>query len=83
MQFLTAVPLGARYMLFSALGFALMGVCVKLAHLEGIPILEIIAARAVVSVFLSYADIKRKKIPMCCMRQGLLLSTGFSCNLSL
>ena len=78
MQFLTAVPLGARYMLFSALGFALMGVCVKLAHLEGIPILEIIAARAVVTVFLSYADIKRKKIPMWGARKGLLLSRGLA-----
>jgi drug/metabolite transporter (DMT)-like permease len=78
MRFLTAVPLGARYMLFSALGFALMGACVKLAHLEGIPILEIIAARAVVSVFLSYADIKRKKIPMWGTRKGLLLSRGLA-----
>jgi drug/metabolite transporter (DMT)-like permease len=78
MRFLTAVPLGARYMLFSALGFALMGACVKLAHLDGIPILEIIAARAVVSVFLSYADIKRKKIPMWGARKGLLLSRGLA-----
>lgn len=78
MQFLTAVPLGARYMLFSALSFALMGVCVKLAHLQGIPILEIIAARAVVSVFLSYIDIKRKNIPMWGARKGLLLSRGLA-----
>lgn len=78
MHFLSALPLGARFMLFSALGFALMGACVKLAHLDGIPILEIIAARAVVSVFLSYADIKRKNIPMWGQRRGLLLSRGFA-----
>lgn len=78
MSFLTAVPIGARYMLFSALGFALMGACVKLAHLDGIPILEIIAARAIVSVFLSYADIKRKRIPMWGQRRGLLLSRGLA-----
>ena len=78
MKFLTAVPLGARFMLLSALSFALMGVCVKLAHLDGIPILEIIAARALVSVFLSYIDIKRKKIPMWGARKGLLLSRGLA-----
>jgi drug/metabolite transporter (DMT)-like permease len=76
MGFLIAVPLGARYMLFSALGFALMGACVKIVHLQGIPILEIIAARALVSIFLSYADIKRKRIPIWGQRKGLLLSRG-------
>lgn len=78
MSFLTAVPLGARYMLFSALGFALMGACVKLAHLDGIPVLEIIAARAVVSMFLSYADVKRKKVAVWGQRKGLLLSRGIA-----
>jgi drug/metabolite transporter (DMT)-like permease len=77
-SFLMAVPLGARYMLFSVLGFALMGACVKIVHLEGIPILEIIAARAIVSVFLSYADIKRKRIPVWGQRRGLLFARGLA-----
>ena len=52
-------------MLLSALGFALMAVCVKIANTTyGIPALEIVAARALVSAIISYADIKRKKISM-------------------
>lgn len=56
------IPLSARYMILSALGFALMGACVKAASHRGIPVLEILAARALVSACLSYIDIKRKKI---------------------
>ncbi len=78
MSFLLGIPLGARYMLFSALGFALMGAFVKLAYRDGIPVLEIIAARAVVSIFLSYADVKRKRINIWGNRKGLLLSRGLA-----
>ncbi|MGD9007307.1 MAG: DMT family transporter [Desulfobacteraceae bacterium] len=56
------IPLSARYMILSASGFALMGACVKAASHRGIPVLEILAARALVSACLSYIDIKRKKI---------------------
>jgi drug/metabolite transporter (DMT)-like permease len=49
-------------MLLSALGFALMAACVKTVSGYGIPVLEIVAARAIVSGLISYADIKRKKI---------------------
>jgi len=46
-------------MLLSALAFAFMGVCVKLAGAEGIPVLESIAARALESLVLSYGVVKR------------------------
>jgi drug/metabolite transporter (DMT)-like permease len=59
---LAFIPPGARYMLVSAFAFALMGVCVKLAGARGIPVLEIIAARALISLVLSYGDVKRKRI---------------------
>ena len=47
---LNAIPLAIRYVLLSALGFALMSTCVKAVAGYGIPILEIIAARASVSL---------------------------------
>jgi len=56
------MPESVWYMLLSALGFALMAACVKSAHGLGIPVLEIVAARAIVSVIISYADIRRKKL---------------------
>lgn len=58
-----AVPISAWYMLLSAFSFALMAVCVKIANTRyAIPVLEIVAARALVSLIISYVDIKRKKI---------------------
>ena len=78
MSFVAHIPLGARYMLFSALGFALMGAFVKLAYRDGIPILEIIAVRAVISIFLSYADVKRKGISLWGNRKVLLLARGLT-----
>jgi hypothetical protein len=46
----------ATYMIISACGFSLMGLCVKLASLRGFPVMEMIAARAAVSLVLSYWD---------------------------
>ena len=63
-------------MLLSALGFALMAVCVKLVHARGIPVLEIVAARALVSLFLSYIDVRRKKISLFGTHYLLLLARG-------
>jgi len=58
-----AVPISAWYMLLSAFSFALMSVCVKIANTDyAIPVLEIVAARAIVSAIISYIDIKRKNI---------------------
>ncbi|KGJ95485.1 protein of unknown function DUF6 transmembrane [Colwellia psychrerythraea] len=63
-------------MLLSALGFALMAACVKEVSTLGIPVLEIVAARAVVSGIISYADIKRKKISMWGHNKALLIARG-------
>lgn len=73
---LFSVPLGLRYMLLSALGFAAMSVCVKLSFEHGIPILEIVAARALVSLVLSYADLRRKRLPILGTHRLLLFARG-------
>lgn len=70
------VPVGVRYMLLSALGFALMAVCVKAVSLQGIPVLEIVAARSLVSLLISYVDVKRKGISMWGERHALLTARG-------
>lgn len=72
----TLVPLGARYMLLSALAFALMGMCVKLAGQQGIPVLEIIAARALVSVVLSVVAVRRKRVSLFGHNRLLLFLRG-------
>lgn len=70
------LPLSARYMILSALGFSLMAACVKLASNQGIPVLEIVAARALVSLLLSYADIRRLKLSPLGHRKDLLIARG-------
>jgi drug/metabolite transporter (DMT)-like permease len=65
-----------RYMILSAFGFSLMAVCVKLASEQGMPVLEIVAARALVSLVLSYLDVKRKGISLLGHKKFLLLSRG-------
>ena len=64
------------YMLLSALGFALMAACVKEVSRLGIPVLEIVAARAVVSGIISYIDIKRKKLSLWGNNKPLLIARG-------
>ncbi|MFT6915338.1 MAG: drug/metabolite transporter (DMT)-like permease [Motiliproteus sp.] len=71
-----SLPLGLRYMLLSALGFALMAACVKTVSGLGIPVLEIVAARAVVSLVISYLDIKRKRISPWGNNRRLLIARG-------
>jgi drug/metabolite transporter (DMT)-like permease len=63
-------------MFFSALCFAAMSGCVKAAHLRGIPVLEILAARALVSLTLSYLDIRRKGISPWGHNKPLLVARG-------
>ncbi|ELS0750517.1 DMT family transporter [Vibrio vulnificus] len=58
----SAFPPGVRYMILSALGFALMSASVKYVSVHGIPLFEIVAARALVSLIISYLDVKRKGI---------------------
>ncbi|RJG50063.1 DMT family transporter [Motilimonas pumila] len=63
-------------MLLSALGFALMSACVKLVSQHDIPVLEIVAARALVSLVLSYGDVRRKKISVWGNNKGWLFARG-------
>lgn len=72
-----ALPKSAWYMLLSAFAFALMAVCVKVANSSyHIPVLEIVAARAIVSILLSYFDIRRKKISVWGNNTSLLIARG-------
>lgn len=68
--------MSAWYMLLSALGFALMAASVKEVSALGIPVLEIVAARAIVSAIISYGDIKRKKISVWGNNKPLLIARG-------
>jgi len=63
-------------MTLSALGFSLMAVCVKEVGTYGIPVLEIIFARAIVSLIISYLDVKRKGISIWGNNKSLLVSRG-------
>lgn len=74
---------GVCYMLLSALGFALMAACVKSAATRGIPVLEIVAARAIVSLALSYLDIKRKRLSVWGNNKPLLIARGTTGALAL
>lgn len=80
---LHSVPVSARYMLLSALGFALMAACVKQASHYGIPVLEIVAFRALISLLLSYWDIKRKGLSAWGNNKPLLIARGTAGALAL
>ena len=74
---------GPRYMMISALSFALMAALVKEAGHLGIPPLQIIFVRAVISVVLSLADIRRARVHPLGHRRVLLLGRGVSGFLAL
>jgi len=71
-----SLPLSVWFMLISALGFALMAACVKAVSTYGIPVLEIVAARAIVSGVISYLDIKRKGLSLWGNNKPLLVARG-------
>ncbi len=75
-SFSTMVPIGVRFMVLSAFGFALMSATVKHVSLHGIPVFEIVAARAFVSLVISYLDVKRKRISIWGNNRKLLLARG-------
>ena len=77
------MPEGLRYMLVSSLAFTLMSSCVKLVNTYNIPVLQIVAARAFISLLLSYADIKRKGISPWGNNRVLLTLRGVSGVLAL
>ncbi|ETX09811.1 membrane protein [Marinomonas ushuaiensis DSM 15871] len=70
------IPVGIRYALMSAIGFALMSSLVKLVGTYGIPLFEIVAARSLVSIVISYLDVKRKGISILGNNRKLLLLRG-------
>ncbi len=70
------IPRGVQFMLISALGFALMSATVKYVNLHGIPVFEIVAARALVSFILSYVDVKRKGLSVWGNNKPLLFLRG-------
>ena len=74
---------GPRYMMISALSFAFMAALVKEAGQLGIPLLQIIFVRAVISVVLSLADIRRARVHPLGHRRLLLLARGVSGFLAL
>jgi drug/metabolite transporter (DMT)-like permease len=59
----SVLPQGVRYMVASAFFFSLMSVLVKLAG-RGLPVQEIVFARAVVSLVLSYWLVRRAAVPI-------------------
>jgi len=63
-------------MVLSALGFALMAALVKVAGLRGFPVLQIIAARALVSLGISWWDTHRKRISPFGQHRKLLFARG-------
>lgn len=71
-----SIPVAVRYMLLSALGFALMAASVKAVSGYGIPVMEIVAARAIISLAISYVDVKRKGIPIWGNNKPLLIARG-------
>lgn len=74
---------GPQYMLISALGFAIMGALVKVAGSGGIPVMQIILVRALVSAGLSLHDIRRAGRHPLGERRGWLLARGIVGFLSL
>ncbi|CAM3685484.1 DMT family transporter [Parendozoicomonas haliclonae] len=77
------LPPGLRYMALSALGFALMTACVKAVSVYNIPVMEIVAARALVSLVLSYIDVRRKKISIWGTHKSLLIGRGVAGTLAM
>ncbi len=75
-SFNTMIPIGVRFMVLSAFGFALMSATVKHVGNYGIPVFEIVAARALVSLIISYFDVKRKRISVWGNNKPLLFARG-------
>lgn len=76
LMILSRIPIAIRYILLSALAFAMMSACVKTVASYGIPVLEIIAARSLVSLLLSFLSIKRKHISVWGQNYLLLAARG-------
>lgn len=77
------LPRSARFMVLSSLGFACMSVCVKAVGSTGLPLLEIVTARALISLIISYVDIRRKGIPVLGHNRPFLMLRGIFGTISL
>lgn len=74
---------GPQFMLLSAFAFAIMGALVKVAGAAGVPLLQIIFVRAVISLLLSLADTWRLGLHPLGTHRWLLLTRGVVGFLSL
>ncbi len=72
------IPLGVRYMILSTFAFSVMALFVKLVGDHGIPVLETVAARSVVSLVISYIGIRRAGVPLLGERKLLLAARGLT-----
>ncbi len=72
----SSIPVGIRYIVMSALGFSLMTAFVKLVSVYNMPLMEIVAARSLVSFVISFFDVKRKRISIWGHHKPLLLARG-------
>ncbi len=83
LNLLSYFPPSIRFMLMSAFAFALMTACVKLVSTHNIPVFEIVAARGIISLLISYIDIKRKNIAVWGNNKRLLFARGITGSLAL
>ena len=67
------LPIAAKYMLASALAFSIMSLMVKLSYEQGIPIMEILAARSLLSIVFCFWTIRKLKLSLFYKDHQLLL----------
>lgn len=67
---------GVQYMLLSTFAFSLMTVCVK--QLKYIPFFELILFRSIISLVLSYTEIKRQQLSPWGNNHSLLIKRGIA-----
>jgi drug/metabolite transporter (DMT)-like permease len=71
----TRIPAGLRYMAYGAFWFSIMSLFVKLAG-QRIPSMQIVFVRAVITLALSWALVRRARLPLWGNRRGMLLLRG-------
>jgi drug/metabolite transporter (DMT)-like permease len=65
-------------MILSAFSFSIMALFVKLVGDKGVPVLEIVAARSLVSLVISYMGIRREGMALFGTRKALLAARGLT-----
>ncbi len=71
------IPTGLRYMVVAAFFFSVMGLLVKLAG-QRLPSAEMVLARSVVALVLSYGMLRRARVAPWGHRKGLLVFRGLA-----